>query len=326
MSRDTDRRDVKFVTLIILNTALLLVLICFGVSLFGYKPIILNSLFFKIQQYAVMGVGMISMPTSTYLYLFTFLHFFTIYHYFAKRLNDNSVYIANCFLAASLYYVGRSHPHNLFNISSIAFLFFFSLLGVYYRKIETRASKRVTTVLIVLLFILVPSYYRGNAISKHFESKISRYKILNVSQITRSFSFEQVQEIYKDEIAFIESDPNEAILLFHPDDTYLFREIGKNNLLRENPQSALISTSEISKALSDISSIDCPHSVYVSCNVLGQCDGKLFLNTTAVSQIYLYEALMAKCNDAYTLEHAEKNCVKTLCKLTKKTTSSKEGI
>ena len=234
---------------------------------------------------------------------------------FRQNLNNKQLLLfsANLSLFASVYYVGRSHPHNLFHISIFFLLNTFLLMDEILKfNFQKKVSKKIPAAFYLLLatfFLVIPGFNRKQAIASMIKTKIDRLKIQSIfkpeleGQVGRYYFFESL--MIKEDL------PEDEILILSVDDTYLFYLIDKKNLLLDNPQSGIASASKtdldlvLKKAYKT-----CPQKIAADCSLFGICPKYPTLNHEAVNiQKFLLESLEKSCK----VKYKPTRCTNKLC-------------
>lgn len=247
-----------FITLLLINGFHLLL---------GYKFVDIFEILYSFKKHAVYGLSLIPMQTKTHFWLVILIYFasiiYLVNHPFSV-INRLLLFSANLSLFASVYFVGRSHPHNLFNISLFPLLNLFIFLAVVFKKRFT-----LTFYLIIFLILIVyPAYQRRFTLSEMILTKINSLKPGN---IFKSGVDEIISEKYKDDLNLIKNNINskEAIVL-SVDDSYLFMKIGKKNLLDANPIMGIDLPEDLDFAVKNAAK-KCPQKIAVDCSYVGKC-------------------------------------------------------
>ena len=226
------------------------------------------------------------------------------------------LFSANLSLFASVYYVGRSHPHNLFHISIFFLLNTFLLMDEILKfNFQKKVSKKIPAAFYLLLatfFLVIPGFNRKQAIASMIKTKIDRLKIRSIfkpeleEQIGRYYFFESLM--------IKENFPEDEVLILSVDDTYLFYLVDKKNLLLDNPQSGIASVSrtDLNLALKKAYKT-CPRKIAADCSLFGVCSKyQTFNHETVNIQKVLLESLEKSCKVKYKpAKCSNKLCVAT---------------
>ena len=224
------------------------------------------------------------------------------------------LFSANLSLFASVYYVGRSHPHNLFHISTFFILNVFLLINQFLKnEFAKKISKKITFTFYFLLFtsfILFPAFNRKQALASLIKTKFDRLK--NTS-IFKPELEKQIKQYYFSESLLIRNNlPETEILILSVDDTFLFYLIDKKNLISDNPQSGIASQTDLNLVLKKAYKI-CPQKIAADCSLFGVCPKYQTFNHEAVNiQKILLESLEKGCKVKYKpIKCTNKLCIAT---------------
>jgi len=260
----------------------------------GYQSINIGLVFNKIGQYSKLGLGMLPIPEQSYLWLIVGVDILSIIYYFKQAkttfIDDILIYSAQLSIFVSIYYLGRSHPNNLLNIS-LFFIFNSSILiSIIIKKNSTKWSRPAILLIFYLLFIVVPIYARGQAISDNIKQQLDRLSLKDVL----TPDMKDVLAKYKDDVKLINSYiPEKNIVIIFAEDTYLFYLTNKNNLMNMNPQNMIITKDDSVFALSNVFKI-CPKRIAVDCNLFNRCD-----TPQLITQLQRIELIENKCKIKY---------------------------
>ncbi|MBI2641195.1 hypothetical protein HYW87_01200, partial [Candidatus Roizmanbacteria bacterium] len=184
----------------------------------GYTSVNFLAVFTKLQQYSSSGFGMLPIESKTYFWIGILFYFASILYAFQKN-ERTLLFSANLTLLASIYYVGRSHPAELYTVSLFIFLNAFLLLSLFYRDIKTLRIKIITLAFLFFFFILFPAFHRTVAIASSIETRIQRFM---KGDILKPEMDEVLEKKYSREKHMIqEAFPEKEILVISGDDTYL---------------------------------------------------------------------------------------------------------
>ena len=178
------------------------------------------------------------------------------------------------FTFASVYFVNRSHPHNLFNLASVWLMQLFILLTPLLQKIE-RLSNRKRNFAYALglgLLVLVPAFGRQDNLTHIFREKVGRLPIAQrlPARLRTNFSIDferdlrSLSQMYTAEIQLIQAtfpDQDRPIVIFALDDTYLYYFSHRTNLLWSNPLNTIIQAEDVTRALRPLKSSGCPEMI-----------------------------------------------------------------
>ncbi|MBI2641192.1 hypothetical protein HYW87_01185 [Candidatus Roizmanbacteria bacterium] len=269
----------------------------------GYKPIDIISVFVKLQQYASSGFGMLPLDLQTYFWVVLLIYFASIIYILRNKFQESSqvllLFSANISLFASVYFVGRSHPHNLFHISLLPLLNGFILLGLLLKHLNQSSILRfMFYVSCFTIFIAYPIYNRQEVMTKIVKAKINRFKTGNIF-IPEWFPF--LQKKYQKEVGLIkEYLPEKEILILSPDDTYLFYLTGKENIINDNSQITILTQKDLDFSLARFYKT-CPRRVVADCTLFKKCESsKPFTEIAFFSiQPILLNRIQEMCKVAY---------------------------
>lgn len=175
---------------------------------------------------------------------------------------------ANLMFFASIYYVGRSMPHELITISIFAILTFFLLLGSIYSTLNTRMTRAILFLLLFAFFISFPALQRKEYI---VEKILNRVHSFSQGQIFASEMDNVLTNQYGNDIKLINKYlKSNDIALISADDTYLLYFTHKKNLFDINPAFAIDTQSEMGPAIKKVAQI-CPQQIIVDCTFQQKC-------------------------------------------------------
>jgi hypothetical protein len=278
--------------------------------LLGLQPVDFFKIYHSIRKYALAGVGMVPMEFHSYFWLFILLYFSSVLYFFLHTHDDVFDQIillaANFMLFSSIYYIGRSMPHELYTISIMALLTFLLLIGRLYSS--SSFSLRFFILSFIFIFFIV---FPLNKRIEYVTAKIlEKYQGLSEGQIFKSKD-QFVQNYYSKEIELINKNITEnQVLILSPDDSYLFYLINKKNILNANPVWGYIQMqSEIAPALQQAVKI-CPKKIVTDCELFKQCPAyeKLTFDDQVTFPIILSE-IEKQCKIIY----SPKLCTDKLC-------------
>src|SRR3989344_4088312 len=232
---------------------------------FGYKLINLGGALYSLKKFALSGLSLMPMSQKTYFWFIPLIYFASIIYFFRfKNLTPITYHLthnlllfsANLSLFASIYFVGRSHPHNLFNVSIFPLLTLFLLLGIEWQNILSKQKKLLLIVTVFILFVAIPAFQRRITLTEMLLTK--------ANQLIKGSIFQsEVDEIIKTNL------PDKTLIL-STYDTYLFNSTGKKNLLDANPIMGIDVEEDIDFALKNTIK-NCPKKIAVDCSYIGKC-------------------------------------------------------
>ena len=289
----------------------------------GRQSIDFIGAFTKLREFAVAGIAMIPMPWRTHFWLVLLIYFATIIYFFKKQTQNLStinnqqltilLFSTNLSLFTSIYYVGISHPHNLFHISIFFLLNVFLFINEIFRnKLHKHISKRTLYTLYLILytiFIFYPAYNRKQALASMISTKFDR---LQKKAIFKPELEEQIKRYYLPESMLIKENlPEDEALILSVDDTYLFYLVDKKNLLLDNPQSSIAPASkkDLDIALQKAYKT-CPPKIVASCRLFGLCPDYQTFNHEAVN---IQKILLGSLEKACKVKYKPINCTNKLC-------------
>ena len=221
------------------------------------------------------------------------------------------LFSANLSLFASVYFVGRSHPHNLFHISLFFLLNVFLLINeIIKNSIPKNISKKTLAtfyLLLTTLLIIYPAYNRKQALATIIKTKFDR---LNNGHIFKPELEQEVKQYYSTESLLIKRNLiDDEIIILSVDDTYLFYLSNKKNLLLDNPQSGIASKVDLKMALKRALNV-CPQKIVATCSQFGLCPTYKTFNHELVNiQKVLLESLEKGCK----IKYKPTSCTNKLC-------------
>lgn len=235
----------------------------------GGKIIDLLGFFLPLQE-ATLGRLMRPMETNTFFWLILLLYFSSIIYFFRNIKNELILFSANLMLFVGNYYVGRSIPHNIINISPFIVLTFFLLVASIYHHLNSPQRRAIGLATIFFLMIVYPGFKRKEYLANEIIHKYERFKEGKI------FSLEMdqiVEEKYSQDARLIRQNlKDDAIIIVSTDDTYLFYLTGKKNRLNINPAIFINTKNEMDISLKNIDpNSSCPKKIAVDCQVYKKC-------------------------------------------------------
>src|SRR3989344_1867260 len=222
--------------------------------------------------------------------------------------NTILLFSANLMLFASIYYVGRSHPHELYIIAPVYILTLFLLIGMTLRKFKLKPAKStILYSLVFLLFIAYPAYQRQEVTTKLVIEKLHKLRQGNVLQ-PEFLSF--LKDKYQLELQLIKNNfPGREALILSDDDAYLLALSGKTSLLYDNPQVVVLTKQDIDFTLREAAGI-CPRKIIAYCRLMQKCEySDPSVQLYAYIQPYIFDRLQKLCN----INYGPTRCTKHLC-------------
>lgn len=298
-----------------ISTIITLIIIEAGHLLFGFQPVDFLKLYHSVQKNAVLGMLMVPIEQQTYFWLVMLIYFSSIIYFFRdtktkipEKHGIESLVIllsSNLMLFASIYYVGRSMPHELLTISTFTVLTVFLLIGLIYNQLPAKLQS-ILLIIVFLTFISFPAFSRKEYIAEKLFDKY--HKILN-GRIFASEIDETVQKKYHQEASIINNSLKEnEVLIVSADDTYLFYLTGKKNLLDADPGFALDTKSEMDLAIKRAVR-RCPEKIAVDCTLLKKCPDYKVLSERLPSLPLILGEVEKKC----AIKYQPNQCTDQLC-------------
>ncbi len=269
--------------------------------LFGYKVVDIVSPLYSFRKHAVLGLSMIPIAMQTYFWFVILIYFASIIYIFKKQKEfkiDSGraslarmtsfwggtkvttpeslfamnlilvLFSANLSLFACVYFVGRSHPHNLFNIALFPLLNFFLLAGLIYTSVRSQKKRIIACLLIFIIFIIYPVNQRRFTLTEMIMTKINSLKSPN---LFKSDVEEIINKTYTSDIKLINKElKDEKIVVLSVDDTYIFYASGRKDLLDANPIMGIDLPEDLTFAVKNAVKI-CPKKIVVDCSIVGKC-------------------------------------------------------
>lgn len=336
-------RIIKAILLLSINLIVILLAINILHLALGYKPVDILTPFYSFKKHAVLGLSMIPIKEKNYFWLVLLIYFASIIYFFRQnslrkvkipflssswevrsrekrdehaQLSEKNgielsvlLFSANLSLFASVYFVGRSHPHNLFNISLFPLLNLFILIGLFSKKLQS-ANRRINhkhlaLIILFVVFIVFPTYQRRFTLT---EMLITKYSRLTAGKIFKSEVEKIISAKYKDDIKLIKNNfPNKAVI-FSVDDTYLFYSSGKKNLLDANPILGIDLPEDINFAVKNAVK-KCPQKIAIDCSFAGKCQSY----TSFVGVTFNLKLLLDKLESGCKSKYVPNKCSPHLC-------------
>ena len=269
------------------------------------------NIFFKVNQYARSGYGMLPMVDKSHFWLVPFAFFTALFTFLIiKRDRSHISWILVSGISSfitGVYYVGRSHQYNIFILSPFFLLTVFSVLALMWQKTNVNTHK-IITVLTFVLLIAYPAFVRKEQISGFVINRSGRY----LSQPFRMEADDWVDK-HKSAINLIKQEiTSNEILLLHPDDTYFFYKLKKRNFLDANPQATIIDAKSAILSMSRVQK-ECPEKIAINCYLAGKCEGTSYYflddGRNKSLQPKVFEELQKYCGGEYITD----KCSGTMC-------------
>lgn len=297
----------------------------------GYHSIDIVSATSRLRQFAIAGANMIPIPDQTYFWLVILIYLASIIYFFRKQTIDDRrskvefedrelrienqpstfqpqslsstiyhpssilLFSANLSLFASVYFVGRSHPHNLFNIAMFPLLNSFILIGI----IMKNKLRFIFYVSCFIVFIVFPAFQRKEAMATMIKANLDKLPAANIFKPELE---ERVSRYYLPETQLIKQNfPEEEILLLSMDDSYLLYLANKSSVLLDNPQlgSGILAKSDLDNVLKKAVQ-SCPKKIAATCTLFNRCSRyETFNNWQIDVQKLLLNSLEKSCRIKY---------------------------
>lgn len=313
------RRIVRAIILLAINLIAIILFIDILHLVFGYKSVDILTSLYSFRKHAILGLSMIPIVEKTYFWFVLLIYFASVIYFFRNVFSPSNIshlksnilllFSANLSLFASVYFVGRSHPHNLFNISLFPILNVFLLFGLNFKKLQTSNLKLLTSIFLFIVFIALPTYQRRITLTEMLSTKYTR---LTGGKIFQSEVDEIINTKYREDMKLIKSNlPDDAIIL-SADDAYLFYSSGKKNLLDANPILGIDLPEDLDFALKNAVK-NCPQKIAIDCSFAGKCPSYTPFVGVSFDLKLILDKLEAGCSSKYKPEV----CSTHLCIATK---------
>lgn len=310
--RITLKAFIKSIFLLFLHISLFFISLNILHVLFGYQPIVVGSIFAKLKEYGSAGFGMIPIDSFSYFWVAILIYVASITYFFQRKhpvfYDQFVLYAANLSLFACVYFVGRSHPHNLYHIALFPILNIFLLVGLSIKQIHSRKHTFIIGILLFVLFIAYPIYNRQEVMTLMVKEKIQRF---NSGHIFEPEWLRIIANKYSKEKEMIQREiPDDKIVILSHDDTYLFYYLNKNSLIHDNPHFTILTEKGMNSSLVDVFK-SCPHKIVGDCTLFGKCSQ----NETFVgfAMITIEPLLLSKIQDGCRVTYAPTTCTSQLC-------------
>jgi len=269
--------------------------------LFGFKNINIFSYLSLVGQYSHEGFGMLPIGNFSYFWIVVLAYFGSIIYFFRKKqtetVDELILFAANVAIFGSIYFVGRSHPHNLFHISVLFFLSLFLLIGNTFKNIKTKKVRLLIMSLLFALFIVFPAYNRQSALAAIVDTKLGNLRAKNIFTPiildTMRNSYENDSELIN---AYI---PDKKVLILSTFDTYFLYLVNKQNLLTMNPQNIITTENDLKNSIKDVVET-CPKKIAVDCRIYKKClEGQFNPWETVSTQEEILDEVQKDCGVTY---------------------------
>lgn len=300
----------SFISLVV-NVVLIVGLVISINLMLGYKMIDLGAAFHSLSKYASLGIAQMPIDTHTYFWVVVMIFLASIVYYFKQDKHDATdqliVFAANFSLLDSIYYLGRAHPHNLFNISSIPTLTLFLLVAKVFGDIKSMKIRSFILISLFCLTIIYPSVMRQYTMT---EMIITQYQRLTGGQIFKPEIDEIIKNRYAEEAKLIKQQlSQQQIAILSNDDTYLFYLVQKNNLIDANPSNGIDTISDLNHAVRN-AIIVCPKKIAADCSLFNRCSPTVGIDNSGFDASPF---LLAKIEEACKIKYEPTKCTSQLC-------------
>lgn len=298
---------------LIVSFVALLVVINVIHLLLGYQPVNFMYSFNKLNEYAKDGYAMLPIEIKTYFWFLVFVYFASIIYFFRKNAVDNwdklIVLTANFSLIGGIYYVGRSHPHNLFAIASLVIFNLFLLLSPFLKSIPNTKAKFIVYAVLFLVFVVYPANNRKEVLT---ETLVSKYQRLTSGKIFSSEMDEHLTSYYSQEKKLIQDTiKDNKIIIAHPDDTYLLYLTQKENLLDSNPFATVIAPSDLDFAVKSLKN-KCPKRLVADCRAFNSCSAGIFRPFNEVA-LFVAPLILTRIERDCNVKYHPISCTSQIC-------------
>jgi len=263
----------------------------------------------SITHYAQSGYYMLPVPPYTYLWLLVFVYLYAL-GYYLKHTSETTLLLGTSIaFMGSLYYIGRSHPHNLFHITTLVLPVVGILCGRVYYKLTDRHYKHAFLIACLVAGVILPALFRSGAIHSNIARKVQQYK---KGDIFRPELETIISQKYKTEIEWLNSEQREKpLLIISNDESYLLYLSNKKSLISQLPLVANVTAEDINKTAQQVA-IHCPQRLYVNKAVV---TGKPIVYVPLGSfdemmspQQELYDKIQSDCKGQYVVKRCNILC------------------
>lgn len=269
----------------------------------GYKPINYMDLLASLRQHAGSGLTMLPIEFHNFFWVTILIYFSSIIYFFRNNstTNNNSriiiLFSANLSFFNALYFVGRSHPANLVDISILVILNAFLLISVFWQNIQSTKIKFLILPLLFIIFIVFPARQGRYHLTEFIIEKIERASHGN---IFKPETAEILNKEFSKEKKLISGNlTDNEILVLSKEETYLLMLTGKKDLLDVNPQSGVDTVAEMDFAIKRAVA-KCPQKIAVDCRVLKKCpDYESYSQKSWFMAPVILDAVEKKCQLRY---------------------------
>ncbi len=298
---------------LVVSFVFLLVIVNVFHLLLGYQAGDFMYAFNKLNEYAKDGYAMLPIEIKTYFWFLIFVYFASIIYFFRKKTADHLdkliILVANFSLIGGIYYVGRSHPHNLFAIASLVIFNLFLLLSPFLKSMPHSKSKIAIYAVLFLVFVVYPANNRKEVLT---ETLISKYQRLTSGKVFSSEIEEHLNSYYAQEKKLIiENLPGDKVIIADPDDTYLLYLTQKGNLLDSNPFATVIAPHDLDYAVKSIKG-NCPEKIAIDCRVYNKCPASTYKSFNEVA-LFVAPLILGRLENDCHVTYQPVACTTLLC-------------
>ena len=280
---------------------------------FRYQLINYLQMFASVRQYGSLGLTFIPLSGNDFFWIFILIFFSSIIAVFMRgkyEIIDQMILLsANLTLFNSFYFVGRSHPANLLDLSILAILNLFLLLGLFLTSVKLNSSSKIIFYSsIFIIFIIYPAYQRKYSFAEQTLLKINKVKS---GLILPAETQEKIESFFAPEKKLIAKNLTQPkALILSRDDTYLLIVSNKKNLLRVNPQAAVDTKTGMDFAIKDVVKV-CPKKIAVDCTIYKRCsDFTSYTKQDFYTAPFILQEIENKCRVKYSpVECTNKLCI-----------------
>lgn len=265
----------------------------------GYQPISLAKVFHSLRLHAGTGLTMIPIDFNNFFWVFVFVFFASVLVYFRHVSTITQLIMFNGMLTLFnvLYFVGRSHPTNMLDNSTLFVLNCFLILSQLLKHVEKKYAKLAVYITLFVVFIVFPVYFRRYTLPELIIEQYNRIRAGNVFGL--QVKADLVREFEHEKKLILKHIPEESALILDREDVFLFITTGKKNLLNVNPQSAIDTVSEMQFATKDVVRI-CPETIAVDCQVVSKCkEHKTYSKKDWYMAPFILKEVQEKCGAKY---------------------------
>jgi len=307
----TIRDVIRSVLVLFVSVIALFIVINIFHFILNYEPINPILIFTKLRQYARFGFGMLPIEPINFFWILLLFYFAIISDFFrSKQISHSnllSVFTGNVALFAGLYYVGRSHPAELYTISLLIIFMIFLFLGGFVAGFTSKKVKVIIYAVCFVFFIVIPVYFRQDTLAQSIHTRLQRAKLGNI--FIPELDAVLVKK-YAKEIALIQKElPEKQVVIISGDDTYLLYVAKKHSMLADNSLVTILTKDDLAFSVQEASRV-CPQKIAGECRLFKSCpQTTLFSKAFHTWQPIVLEYLQKKCNTVYKATQ----CTDALC-------------